>query len=148
MNIQVCKAADLGQGVSLYFQFVKSMSIAMLFGTLLSLPALIFAYSGSRIPPQDRDAMGFYHFMLGNIGYSVISPTYATDSACTHSQNINATSSCIHIFDNKYELTLTTVGSILTLCEVVFYFVFMSAVIFLFLRMKSLSKLMDKEDHR
>ena len=145
-SVQVCRAADLGEGVSLYFQFVKSMSICMTIGAILSIPAIIFAYHGSNIPPQDQDAIGFYQFTLGNIGYNLASATYSTDSACTHAQNINSTSPCIHLFNNKYELTLVTAGSILTFCEVIFYFVFMSTSIFLLLRMKSLSKLMERDD--
>lgn len=118
----------------------------MTIGAILSIPAIVFAYHGNNIPPQDRDAIGFYQFTLGNIGYNKDSATFLVDSACTHIQNINSTSPCIHLFDNKYELTMVQAGSILTLCEVMFYFVFMSSTIFLFLRMKSLSKLMERED--
>lgn len=118
----------------------------MTIGAILSIPAILFAYHGNNIPPQDRDAIGFYQFTLGNIGYNKDSATYSTDSTCTHQKNINSTSPCIHLFNNKYELTLVQVGSVLTLCEVVFYFVFMAASIFLLLRMKSLSKLMERDD--
>lgn len=69
-----CK--ELGVGVCMYFQFLKSMGYYMLIASLLSVPSILTSIYGSRVPIQDRDALGLYKFTLGNIGYDTASPTY------------------------------------------------------------------------
>ena len=46
-TVKVCQASDLGSGVSLYFQFVKSMCVCMFFMSIFSVPSIVFAYYGS-----------------------------------------------------------------------------------------------------
>lgn len=146
-TINVCHSSDLGPGVSLYFQFVKSISICMAFMSLLSIPSIIFAYYGNAIEKTDADAIGFYQFTLGNIGYDTTSNTYLTDSSCanTYTSNTNSSITCIHIFDN-IEFTASQVGSILTVSEILQYFVFMATVYYLNYRLKTLQRIMHKED--
>lgn len=50
----VVDAPDLGVGVSMYFQLVKSLAICMVFLSLLSVPSLIFVYNGSKIPQEGK----------------------------------------------------------------------------------------------
>ena len=76
-------AEDLSEGVALYFEFARSACLCLTLLSILSLPSIIFSYSGSRISIADRDAIGFYRFTVGNIGYDTESTTYAADSACS-----------------------------------------------------------------
>jgi hypothetical protein len=123
-TVKVCHSPDLGIGVSLYFHFVRSMSICFMVMTLLSLPGIVFAWFGSRIPEADRDAIGFYHFTLGNIGYNKANANYATQSLCANqSPYMNVNETCIHVL-NTVELPMSVVGSILTLCEILQVLVF------------------------
>ncbi len=64
-SINVIQAPDLGNGVTLYFQFAMSMAISLFVMSILSLPSLVMIYSGSGISPQDRDALGLYRYTLG-----------------------------------------------------------------------------------
>lgn len=86
--------------------------------TLFSLPSLVFAWYGSRIPQEEQDAIGLYRFTLGNIGYNTRSPTYATDSACSDPAYQNTSDTCIRIMNN-YEFVLVNAASILTACEII-----------------------------
>ena len=70
-NVNMTKAADdLGVGVALYFQFVKSMATCLFFMTVLSAPALLFFFMGNRVPEEARDPFFMYMLTLGNLGYS------------------------------------------------------------------------------
>lgn len=146
-SVNACRASDLGPGVSLYFQFVKSMAICMFIMSLLSAPSIVFAYYGSAIDKTDADAMGFYRFTLGNIGYDSSSATFATDSSCEGSyiNRVNTSTTCVHLFDN-IELTTSQVGIILTLSEILQFVVFMTAVYYLNYRLQTLQRVMHKED--
>ena len=77
-------AEDLSEGVALYFEFARSACLCLTLLSILSLPSIIFSYSGSRISIADRDAIGFYRFTVGNIGYDSESTTYKSDSACSY----------------------------------------------------------------
>ena len=64
-TIKVCQAAELGPGVSLYFQFVKSMALCCFFMSLFACPAIIFASFGSAVPDEDKDSFGFWKYTIG-----------------------------------------------------------------------------------
>lgn len=118
-STDVCRAPDLGTGVSLYFEFVKLMAICFAVLTILSAPAMAFAFAGSRIPSSNWDAAGLYQLTLGNIGYDPASPTYAKDSACHKSHAVGGiltNTTCIHM-PGGLEYSMEEVGSILTACE-------------------------------
>ncbi len=66
-SINVIAAPDLGNGVSLYFQFGMTMACALFVMSLLSLPSLIMIYPGTGISPQDRDALALYRYTLGKL---------------------------------------------------------------------------------
>jgi hypothetical protein len=53
-HVRVVDAPDLSIGVQMYFQFVKTMSWCMLVMSLLSLPCIIFIYSGTKILEQGK----------------------------------------------------------------------------------------------
>lgn len=79
--------------------------------SLLALPALVFAGSGSRTDLVDRDSTGFYRLSIGNIGYSPSSATYKTDIQCKHHPGQH----CIRVGTN--EIPMNTVVTVLTTCE-------------------------------
>ena len=63
--------ASFGIGISLYLRLLKALTLCFTLMTILSLPAYFFATAGSKIPVEDRDALGFGMISLGNIGDSV-----------------------------------------------------------------------------
>lgn len=127
-SVNITTAADAGANLPLYFQFVKSMSIAFLFMTLFSLPALVLAYYGTRIPLSDRDALGLYQFSIGNIGYDENSITYRNDSACSFIANTTATNAtCIHVLGQEF--TVENTNSVLGIMEFLQVVAFLLAVL-------------------
>ena len=50
----VVDSPDLGVGVSMYFQFVKSLAVCMFVMSLLSIPCLLFSYNGKKIPQAGK----------------------------------------------------------------------------------------------
>ena len=62
--------ASFGIGISLYLRLLKALSISFLIMTFLSLPSYCFSTAGSKIPVEDRDALGFSLVSIGNIGDS------------------------------------------------------------------------------
>lgn len=93
----LCNAEDLSEGVALYFEFARSACVCLMALSALSIPSIIFSFSGSRISIADRDAMGFYRFTVGNIGYDTESPTYVRDSACSMVSR-SYTGTCFQVF--------------------------------------------------
>ncbi len=110
--------------------------------TLLSIPALAFAFFGSRTPELEQDGLGLYRFSLGNIGYDKTSPTFEADSACKSAVPTNINGTCIHLA--SLEFTATDASNILTACE------FLSVCVFLLfvhrLRVKSKKLMKDNEN--
>jgi hypothetical protein len=142
--VKVCRAPDLGSGMAMYFQFLRSMGVAFFVMSIFSLPTLFFAYNGSRMSVEDRDGMSMYMFTLGNIGYNPTSASYAIDSACsTKASYAGANETCITI-TGGYQFTLTEVGSIISLMEVLQIFVFFCAVYHLHRRINSIGEELDR----
>jgi hypothetical protein len=110
-KIALTKATDIGIGVPLYFTFVKSIAYAALVMTLLSMPALLFSYYGSKIADEDKDAFGLFKYSIGNIGHNKYSKTYEEDAACSHNKYMT----CVKLF--SVEFTLEDVANILSCCE-------------------------------
>eukprot|EP01038_Epipyxis_sp_PR26KG_P012379 gene12379-16606_t len=123
-SLNIVEAPDLGPGVTLYFQFALSMAVAMFFMTLLSIPTLVFAYNGQRIPEADRDAFGLYRLSMGNIGYDQSSTNYRNLSTCTSVIAQYSNETCIKI-GGSIEISLIDAGGIMTACE------FLQVIIFL-----------------
>lgn len=129
----------------MYFQTLKSLSVCLFVMTILSIPALVFAFFGHRIPLEDYDGIGLYQFTLGNIGYNKNSNTYATDSQCKTVTSIMPTNgTCIHL-PNDMELSLTSVGSILTASEILQTFVFFCTLWHIRRKMVSFDEEMSRE---
>ena len=173
-SVKVCQAPDLGVGVSMFFQFIRSMGICLFVMSILSLPALYFAYIGSGVLQQDQDPSSFYMFSLGNIGYNKQSPTYTTDSSCNNYHAVNSSAStdddlgiklinstsanitsivnittvrdtCITLpYTGGFQLTLAEVGSILTLMEVLQALSFMAMVYHLHRKLQYLGHQLDR----
>lgn len=139
---KVCDAADLSLACVLYFQFAKSMAVMTFVMFFLSLPALIFAYSGSKIAQVDQDSIGLYQFTLGNIGYNPASPTYAKDSKCA-SMPASYNGTCLHL-GGFQEVTLGTAGTILTAMEFLQIVVFFCTVWHLQRKTNSLKRTFEK----
>lgn len=113
-SVDIVSVSDLGNGVTLYFQFAMSMAICLFIMSILSLPSLIFTYNGFHIPEEDRDVFGMYKYTLGNIGYNPESSTYYQDSKCTSSAYaVNET--CLHISGS--EISLSDASNIITAFE-------------------------------
>jgi hypothetical protein len=128
-SINLIQAPDLGNGVTLYFQFAMSMALTLAVMSLLSLPSLIMIYPGSGIAPQDRDAFSLYRYTIGNMGAYRESKTYAHDSQC-FSGSYAANTTCIH-FGNNNELSISDAQSILTAMEFCQLAVFFIAVFYM-----------------
>ena len=117
----VTRATDLSIGVVLYFEFAKAACHCMFILTILSVPAIVISYSGSRIPQSERDILGFSQYTIGNIGHDPKSSTYARDSACKNeSSTYNGT--CINVLGR--EVKFSDAQSILTVCEMLQIMVF------------------------
>lgn len=80
-SIEIVRASDLGAGVTLYFQFALSMAVCLFIMSLLSLPALIFAYNGQNLSADGQDSFGLFRYTLGNIGYDAAD--YPNDFLCS-----------------------------------------------------------------
>jgi hypothetical protein len=136
-SVKVTNAPDLGVGVCLYFQFLKTLAYYFFFASILSLPSIIIAYNGSRIGATDQDAMGLYRFTLGNMGYDPNSPTYVVDSTCRSSSLASGNGTCIHIpimgMSSELEVSTRDVAYLITGLE-------MLQVILFLLFLRSLSK--------
>ena len=132
MQVNLCRAPDLGTGPSLYFQTVRSISICMIVMTLLAEPTLVFAWFGKRMPEEDYDSLGLYRFTLGTIGYNRNSPTYVEDSKCQNEYSfMSVNDTCVHLsFPQKVvEIPLSAVGTIITLTEMLQIFAFFITIV-------------------
>lgn len=107
------RAGDIGEGVPMYFQFLKSMITFMAISALLSIPSIVFCYFGNKILEEDKDGIGLFKFTVGNIGYNQGDENYAEDVKCRGPKN--AEDSCFVILGLQF--SLTNVASILTACE-------------------------------
>lgn len=135
-------AEDLSSGVALYFEFARSSCICMFVLSILSIPSIIFSISGSRIPIGDRDALGFFQFTIGNIGYDPTSPTFKSDSTCLH-QTSSYNGTCISVLGGEVKLAdAQTVMSTLEFLQIVVFFIF----IFRLSRRSSLILKHEEED--
>ena len=54
-GVHITAAADMGAGIPLYFQYVKSMTVAFGLMFLFACPALLFAYFGSLVAFKGED---------------------------------------------------------------------------------------------
>jgi hypothetical protein len=125
-TLKITHVADLGVGLPLYFQFVKSAANYLLICTILSVPLFVYAMSGTNIPSQIQDSIGLYKLTFGNVGANPLSQSYFKDSNCT--VNIATPgSTCIHFYGN--EITSINASYIITAFEllqvIIFYFVLM-----------------------
>ena len=127
-NVDITKVADLGIGVPLYFQFIKSAVILMVVCSILSIPVLIFATHGNQIPSLAQDGFGIYKYTFGNIGANTASVNYANSSACTANIPVN-NGTCIHFYG--YELTSLNASYIVTLMEMLQVLLFFCVVLYL-----------------
>lgn len=129
----------------MYFQVLKSLGVCLFIMTILSMPSLIFAYFGKRIPEEDYDGLGLYQFTVGNIGYNQNSPTYFEDSACKRKNSLAPLNdTCIHL-PNDLELSLTSVGTILTASEIMQTIVFFITIWYLKKRLIRFDDEMSRE---
>lgn len=110
-KVSLTKATDIGLGVPLYFTFVKIITYAAMFMTLLSIPSLLFSYYGDKISDEDKDPFGLFKYSIGNIGHNTKSKTYVEDSSCSHNKDMM----CVKLF--SVEFTLQDVANILAACE-------------------------------
>jgi hypothetical protein len=68
-------------GVTLYFQFLKFLSLVFVFLALVSIPAYMFYFSGTQSDDGSGDMKSFLgRLSLGNIGQSA----YACNSATSY----------------------------------------------------------------
>eukprot|EP01031_Cornospumella_fuschlensis_P033830 gene33830-40931_t len=133
-SVELVSAPDLGIGTSLYFQFALTMAICLFVMSVFSLPALIFVFNGTAMPPSDQDVLGLYKYTLGNIGYNQDLQDYAEQSKCESSSYATG-EVCLHINDN--EISMTDAANIITAMEFLQIVTFFIGVVYLY--MKSVS---------
>lgn len=144
-HTNMCRSPDLGNGTVMYFQFMRSMGVCMFVCTLLSVPTLYFAWSGARMPLEDQDSFNFFKFALGNIGYDTQSSTFAADSECRQPMPYyNKNETCLQLPQGQ-EISLSAVGSILTLMELLQCLVFFFTIWHLKNRLKSVVNELSKD---
>jgi hypothetical protein len=135
-NVKLTNSADdLGTGPALYFQLVKSMATCLFFMTLLSLPALVLFYEGSRVPESSRDALGLYMFSLGNLG-----SFNATQSEFAVAQNLT-----LSTFGNM-EISMVAASGTLTAMEVLQCLVFLITVYYMNTKVRGFARRREYED--
>eukprot|EP01031_Cornospumella_fuschlensis_P028902 gene28902-34878_t len=113
---------DIPIGVRMYFQMLKSLFLAFLFCFLCSIPSLMFVYYGQGIHQEGQDTLGFYRFMLGNLGHSTLLGDGNYDytwSPC--SQNATTLFSyyatCLHV--QSHSFTRPQVSFLITSMEII-----------------------------
>lgn len=120
-SIEIVKVSDLGAGVTLYFQFALSMAVCLFIMSVLSLPALVFAYNGESMAIDEQDSFGLYRYTLGNIGYDAETKSGNSTSTCTD---------CIRI--GSRVIPMTEAASLLTAMEFLQIVVFFIGVFHLY----------------
>jgi hypothetical protein len=145
VHTNMCRAPDLGNGTVMYFQFMRSMGVCMFVMTLLSVPTLFFSFWGTRMPLEDQDSFYFYRFALGNIGYNKEESSFESYAACQKSFSYyNANETCISLPGNQ-EISLSAVGSILTIMEILQAFAFFCTIWHLKRRLKAVLAELSKD---
>lgn len=125
-KVQMTAATNLGPGVPLYFQFLKTFTFAFFAMSLLSLPALFFAANGSRIASR-KNMLGislFEQLSIGNIGLDPESSAYNANAACASARN----NACLAVFGR---VTMYDVSIIIMSMEILQIVVFMIAYLHL-----------------
>jgi hypothetical protein len=56
-SVNMCRAADLGDGTVMYFQFLRSIGICFFVLTFLIIPKNLLSFLGSRNPRVDQDIL-------------------------------------------------------------------------------------------
>jgi hypothetical protein len=144
-SVNMCRAADLGDGTVMYFQFLRSIGICFFVLTFLSIPNLFFSFWGSRMPLEDQDSFYFYRFAFGNIGYDKESAVYAEASTCNnHLPYYNVNETCISLPKGQ-EVSLSAVGSVLTFMEILQALAFFCMIWHLKRRLKWVETVMSKD---
>jgi hypothetical protein len=110
-SVALTSDADLGSGVRLYFHFVKSLGVALVLLSTLSLPLLLFAYSGSAVTPEQRDSLRLYQFSLGNVGSAQPSLCQSTRPWLLTANN----ETCVSVVG--VEFSTSEVSFVVTVCE-------------------------------
>jgi hypothetical protein len=119
-EVDVTAAAELGVGVRMYFQFVKSIGVALLIMSILSVPLIFFALKGKGIAVEDQDPLSLYKFSLGNIGNPNVK----------FSANDYTLNTTIAKF-NGYNITYGEANFLITICELLQIIVFLMVIMHL-----------------
>ena len=138
-RVKLTKATDIGLGVPLYFIFVKTIGVAALLMTALSMPSLLFAYTGHNIADEDRDPFGLYRLSIGNIGHNRDSSSYKENSACSNITDM----ACISLFG--VEFSMLNVANILSVSELLQALVCLAAFVYL---VRTQSRMKRRADNR
>lgn len=125
--VDMCNVQDCGNGVPLFFLFMKTYTIAFIVMSLLAAPSMLITTNSDRIEYSDRDSLGLYRFTIGNLGFAADNPRYSTLTACSSSSPANST--CITI--NGQAITLEDAGVLITWFELAQNLVFFIAYLYL-----------------
>ena len=60
--------APLGSGIMLHLQFLRLMFVVFSILAIINIPTMLFSSAGTRVDPNDQDAIGFYRISIGNLG--------------------------------------------------------------------------------
>ena len=130
---------DLGSGTALYFYFVKRFIYCFIFMTIVSLPAILLCYEGSRIRDNDKDILTLYQFTIGNIGTNV-----TFNDKNMNDMNINSTVILSNL--GGIEIGMVEVSYTLMVTEILHCIIFLFTLRALHLKVKHWRVLKDEGD--
>jgi hypothetical protein len=141
--IHITEASELGVGVRMYFQFLKTMAIGLFLMTLLSIPMILLTSKGNGIALEDQDVFQLYRYSFGNLGNPSIhfdneflyssssSSSNQSSSSLSHYKqsfsHLNATLATIY----GLEITYSEGNFILIFCEILQILIFLIMIIHL-----------------
>lgn len=141
-KVKVIDAHDCGSGLPLYFIFVQSMCVAFFIMSILSIPAMLLTYHGSKMAITDRDPLGLYKLSLGNLGYNAVDEEFYP--CTTGGYGVTKNSTCIDFYGTQ--LTTEQAGVVITAFEFLQVIVFLMTLFFLRIKSDLIAKQSEAKD--
>ena len=120
---------QMGEGIHLYFTFLKIMCFASFVGTLVYLPVIVLAYEGTAIPRIDMDLLKMAQFSIGNIGPPITQcqAVYTRSAACAAVLNHSK------VLSKSLNITYTAeqVGQLVQATDLIVTFIFIGVGLYL-----------------
>ena len=120
---------QMGEGIHLYFTFLKIMCFASFVGSLVYLPVIVLAFEGTAIPLIDMDMLKMARFSIGNIGPPITQcqAVYTRSAACEAVLNQSKVQS------KSLNITYTAeqVGQLVQAADLIVTFIFIGVGLYL-----------------